>query len=151
MLQNLFQRFSLNQEDAAPVSTAKNTKKAHEALRGLAARTTSQEDLFAAIAKFRDQSANLQAIDILSGRMPKFMYFSHYDRMSGELSINKLNSNKANGVKIDSGDQVFLDFLEYAGTNLGFGGDDAIRRAECQMRGRSAQDYRPDFRILDPE
>ncbi len=118
VLQNLFGRFALNQEDAAPVSTAKTTKKVHEALQGLSARSPSQENLFAAIAKFRDQSATLHVIDILSARMPKFMYFSHYDRMSGELSINKLNTDKANNVKIENGDQVFLDFLEYAGTTL---------------------------------
>lgn len=118
VLQNLFKRFALNAEDAAPVSTAKTSKKAHEALQGLATRTPSQEGLFAAVAKFRDQSAQLHAIDLLLARMPKFMYFSHYDRMSGELSINKLNTDKQSGVAITSGDRVFLDFLEYAGTTL---------------------------------
>ena len=46
------------------------------------------------------------------------MYFSHYDRMSGELSIDKLNTDTQSGIAITSGDRVFLDFLEYAGTTL---------------------------------
>ncbi len=50
--------------------------------------------------------------------MPKFMYFSHYDRMSGELSINKLNADRQNNKEMSSGDRVFIDFLEYSGTTL---------------------------------
>src|SRR5690606_33587506 len=68
------------------------------------------------------------AIDILSDRTPKFMYFSHYDRMSGELSINKLNEDKQNGRPMSSGDRVFLDFLEYAGTTL----DDLVKTAQFE-------------------
>ena len=37
--------------------------------------------------------------------------------MSGALSINKLNEDKSQD-RIDEGDRIFLDFLEYAGTTL---------------------------------
>jgi predicted ATP-dependent endonuclease of OLD family len=117
-LQNLYKRFGLNVEDAAPLSAARTTQKAAEALEGLTSRTPSQESLLTAIMGFRGKSAYLHAIDILETRTPKFMYFSHYDRMSGELSINKLNADKKNNVPIANGDRVFLDFLEYAGTTL---------------------------------
>ena len=103
MLQNLFKRFALTDRDTAPVSAAGTTEEVHEVLQGLASRTPSQQGVFAAIGKFRGQSAILHAIDLVNARMPKFMYFSHYDRMSGELSINKWNTDKANGVKIESG------------------------------------------------
>lgn len=116
--QNAVKKHGLNADEAAAISTARTTQKAAEALQGLAERTVNQESLFTAIGKFRKNSAYLRAIDILSARMPQFMYFSHYDRMSGELSINKLNTDKQNGLPIASGDRVFLDFLEYAGTTL---------------------------------
>lgn len=118
VFQNLVKAHGLNADEAAAISTAKTTQKAAEALQGLAERTTNQESLLTAIGKFRKNSAYLRAIDILSARMPRFMYFSHYDRMSGELSINKLNTDKQSGTPMDSGDRVFLDFLEYAGTTL---------------------------------
>ena len=70
-----------------------------------------------AIEQYRDASAAKAAIDILNARIPRFLYFSHYDRMSGEMSINKLSEDKGQG-QISEGDQVFLDFLEYAGTTL---------------------------------
>jgi predicted ATP-dependent endonuclease of OLD family len=117
-LENLVERFALNAEESAVIGAAKSTEKASEALRALATRTPSQEGLLAAIIKFRNHSAHYRTIDILSARTPKFMYFSHYDRMSGELSIDKLNTDKQSGIAITSGDQVFLDFLEYAGTTL---------------------------------
>ena len=79
--------------------------------------TESQSELLAAIEGLRESEATLGAIDILSRRMPRFLYFSHYDRMSGEISINQLNRDQSNG-NVNEGDQVFLDFLEYAGTNL---------------------------------
>ena len=118
ILRNLIERFSLNAEEAAPISAAITTEKVHEALSVLGSRSAAQESLLTTIGKFREYSAELQAIDILSARTPKFMYFSHYDRMSGELSINKLNQEKSQGVETSSGDRVFLDFLEYAGTTL---------------------------------
>lgn len=115
---NLYKIFSLDEDEAAPLSNAKTTEKIHEALTGLASRTTNQEQLMVAISKFRKNRAVLKAIDLISSRMPKFMYFSHYDRMSGALSIEKVNQDKQNGTEMASGDRVFLDFLEYAGTTL---------------------------------
>ncbi|WP_315805031.1 AAA family ATPase [Bradyrhizobium sp. SZCCHNS3002] len=108
----------LTEEDAAPISAAKTTAKVYEALAGITSRTPSQESMIAIIGKWRQHRAVLRAIDILSARMPKFMYFSHYDRMSGALSVNQLNQDKQNGALLSSGDRVFLDFLEYAGTTL---------------------------------
>lgn len=63
-----------------------------------------------------------------SNSTPKFMYFSHYDRMSGELSIKKLNDDNQNSRPMSSGDRVFLDFLEYAGTTL----DDLVKTTQFE-------------------
>jgi energy-coupling factor transporter ATP-binding protein EcfA2 len=114
---NLLATAALTPEESAPVSAAKTIKKVADALRVLATRTPAQEKLLAAIGRFRTDSPYAHAIDILYPRMPQFMYFSHYDRMSGELSINKLAEDKAAN-RISSGDKVFLDFLEYARTTL---------------------------------
>lgn len=111
-IEHLVAHHELTDEDRAVLGTASTTKKAAEALESLASRTAPQQGLLDTIIKFRKKSATLKAIDILSNRAPKFMYFSHYDRMSGELSINKLNEEKQNSRPISSGDRVFLDFLE---------------------------------------
>ncbi len=72
----------------------------------------------AEIATYRDGRPTLVAIDVLHKRQPKFFYTSHYDRMSGEISVVKLQDDKQHGRKVSPGDQIFLDFLEYAGTSI---------------------------------
>ena len=69
------------------------------------------------IKEYRKQNAVLAAIDILSGRMPSFVYFSHYSRMSGEVSINQYRED-VNDDNVSDGDKVFSDFLSFAGTNI---------------------------------
>jgi energy-coupling factor transporter ATP-binding protein EcfA2 len=70
------------------------------------------------ISTYRDGRPTLAAIDVLHKRQPKFFYTSHYDRMSGEISVVKLQDDKQHGRKVSPGDQIFLDFLEYAGTSI---------------------------------
>jgi hypothetical protein len=118
VLEGLVKRYSLNKEERGGLGGAKSTSKAAGALEALSERTERQNEMLAAIKKFRDGSAHCRAIDILNPRTPKFLYFSHYDRMSGALSINQLNADKNAGKPIDNGDRVFLDFLEYAGTTI---------------------------------
>lgn len=127
-LQYLVTSYRLTDEDCAILGTVSTTEKAAEALESLGSRTGPQQSLLDAINKFRSKSGYLHTIDILSARTPKFMYFSHYDRMSGELSINKLNDDNRNNRPITSGDRVFLDFLEYAGTTL----DDLINTTQFE-------------------
>src|SRR5690606_2798083 len=107
-----------NKEERSCIGNTKTTARAVSALEAVAERTDRQKELLEALKKFRKNSAQCKAIDILSPRTPKFLYFSHYDRMSGALSINQLNADKKAGKPIDNGDRVFLDFLEYAGTTI---------------------------------
>lgn len=69
------------------------------------------------IGKFRGNSARFAAIDLLAKRMPKFLYFASYDRMDGTVHAQTLAKRKANNT-LTRGDEVFLAFLEYAGTSL---------------------------------
>lgn len=118
VLAHLIKRFALNAEERAPLKSTNNTSIAAKALEAISDRSERQNQLYEAIKKFRKNSEYLRAIDILHARAPKFLYFSHYDRMSGQVSIQRMQKDKAEGRGISSEDQVFLDFLEYAGTNL---------------------------------
>lgn len=114
----LIENHGLSADERAALATARSTYSAAKTLEALETRSAGQQSLFEVISAFRGLSAHSRAIDLLEPRMPRFMYFSHYDRMSGELSINKLNRDKEQSRPISSGDRVFLDFLEYAGTTL---------------------------------
>ncbi|HUB43685.1 MAG TPA: AAA family ATPase [Acetobacteraceae bacterium] len=115
---NLIKRFSLNKDERSPIAAAKTTQDAVTRLQDLQSPTEHQNQLLSAIRDFRDGSAMLKAVDVLNERTPKFLYFSHYDRMSGELSINRLIAQRQSKAQIAEGDRVFLDFLEYSGTTL---------------------------------
>ncbi|MCG7518443.1 ATP-dependent endonuclease [Ruegeria sp. Ofav3-42] len=117
VLQRLIGRFDLSKDEAAPISDAATTVQAAGLLEELEEPTEAQSEMLQAIQKYRDNSAILKAIDILNPLTPRFLYFSHYDRMAGALAINKLKQDQQQD-NVEEGDQVFLDFLEYAGTTL---------------------------------
>jgi predicted ATP-dependent endonuclease of OLD family len=109
------QRFNATEGNC--VKNSNNTQAAYNALQALENKTEKQQALIGKIEEYRKHSANLAAIDILAPLAPKFLYFSHYDRMSGQVSIEKLKNDRQNKTLSDE-DRVFLDFLEYAGTTL---------------------------------
>ncbi|BBF68825.1 AAA family ATPase [Sphingomonas bisphenolicum] len=127
-LDHLISHHQLTSDDRAALNNATTALRAAALLEALSARSEAQQALLDAIKKFRSNSVSLRIIDILYPRMPKFMYFSHYDRMSGEMSINKLNEDRQNSRPMPSGDRVFLDFLEYAGTTL----DDLVKTKQFE-------------------
>jgi predicted ATPase len=86
-------------------------------LKGQAERTPSQEAVFKKIEAFRDKDPSLAAIDILSKRMPTFLYFSSYSLMKGDISIEQIVKDRQEGRR-DEGDELFAEFLSYSGTSL---------------------------------
>lgn len=115
---HLVETHGLTTDERTQLAGSNTTLRVAALLEQADARSDGQQALLDAIKGFRKSDASLRAIDILSARMPRFMYFSHYDRMSGEVSINKIARDRSNGIEMASGDRVFLDFLEYAGTTL---------------------------------
>jgi predicted ATP-dependent endonuclease of OLD family len=69
------------------------------------------------IEQFRAHNVVNAAQDILTKRMPKFLYFTNYDRMDGDVSIEQIKQNIQKGM-LKPGEKVFLAFLEFAGTSL---------------------------------
>ncbi len=88
-----------------------------ELLAGREKNTEKHNSLLEKIKAYRDGDPSQKVIDILKTRLPKFLYFSHYDRMSGKISVNQLEQDKQQNT-VSEGDSVFLDFLEFAGTGL---------------------------------
>lgn len=86
-------------------------------LNGLAEKTEAQTATIKKIQGFRDQRVALAAIDFISARMPTFLYFSSYSLMNGDISIEKIVDDRAHSRR-NEGDELFVEFLEYAGTTL---------------------------------
>jgi len=107
----------LTSDESAPLKESKTTQDLKAKLSGIEGRTSNQEALLSRLNTFRDGSAIKKGIDLIDHSVPKFFYASHYDRMSGEISTNKLSTDRSNNT-VTIGDRIFLDFLELAGTSL---------------------------------
>ena len=88
------------------------------ALDAIAEPTEKHNALKARISKYRDGNIFKHGIDLISDLVPTFFYASHYDRMSGQVSVDALVRQRQNGQPLDIGDEIFLSFLELAGTSL---------------------------------
>ncbi|MDP1916424.1 MAG: AAA family ATPase [Myxococcales bacterium] len=65
---------------------------------------------------FKRGKAGLAAVDILSERMPKFVFFSQYDRMLGQVSLEEVSQHEAQGT-LSQDERVFLAFLALVGAS----------------------------------
>ena len=117
VLENMLTKHALDAPDRNALHGVTDGPSADKALSGLAEKTPKQEALLQDIKKCRESSFSKGVIDVLSARQPKFFFTSHFERMSGMVSIQKLQQDKQNKT-VSVGDQIFLAFLEYAGTTL---------------------------------
>lgn len=117
VLENMLSKHGLNATERNALHGVTDGPAADKALMGLAERTPKQEALLQDIKKCRESNFTNGLVDVLSARQPKFFFTSHFERMSGMVSIQKLQQDKQNNT-VSVGDKIFLAFLEYAGTTL---------------------------------
>lgn len=117
VLENMLSKHGLDATERNALHGVTDGPGAVKALSGLAQRTPKQEALLQEIKKCRGSSFVHAIIDLLSPRQPKFFFTSHFERMSGMVSIQKLQQDKQNNT-VSVGDKIFLAFLQYAGTTL---------------------------------
>ena len=136
-LSHLIKHHALDDTERAVLLDAKDARQAEEVLSNLPDRTAAQEELFQDIRSCRDLNFTLAVYDLLGPRMPKFFFTSHFERMSGEISIEQLQLDRQAG-ELKPGDQIFLDFLAYAGTTpeeLAAADKREALKAQCEAAG----------------
>lgn len=116
-LNGLQTKYKLLPDELAALDSARTLREAHALVSAVPEKSSTQQALLQALSECRDLSATLATIDVLVKRLPKFFYTSHYERMSGEVALTKLAEDKQSD-HVSPGDQIFLDFIEYAGTSL---------------------------------
>jgi predicted ATP-dependent endonuclease of OLD family len=115
--QHLFSACQLSAEQKQELAILETTKDISKTLAAKGELPAALKNLQAKIQAYREQDAELHAIDVLHKRLPRMMYFSNYDRMSGQLSIDAVRQTLKEK-NVTPGDQVFLDFLAFAGTSI---------------------------------
>ena len=110
----------LSAGESHELQAATTSDEVRKKLEGLPERTEAQDGLLNRLNGYPGKNVLGKAISILAQNLPKFMYFAHYDRMVGQIRIDTFQARQIGqgGPPVEVGEQVFLDFLEYAGTSL---------------------------------
>jgi predicted ATP-dependent endonuclease of OLD family len=113
-LDHLIQTHKLEDVEKVALKTATDCASAVELLTELPQRSSKLDEL---LEQLRGYKRGFW--DPITGpiKPPKFFYTSHFDRMSGEISLNQLAADRQHD-RIKPSDKIFLDFLEYAGTTV---------------------------------
>jgi predicted ATP-dependent endonuclease of OLD family len=119
-VKNLMAMERLDQEEQEPLLGAVDSKSLLEALDSIDEPTNKQEKLLERLNGFPGKTITGAVLAILQPNLPKFLYSSHYDRMVGQLRLDTYQARKQGQAlpPISPGEQVFIDFLEYAGTSI---------------------------------
>ncbi|MFJ2758799.1 ATP-dependent nuclease [Nocardioides sp. NPDC087217] len=102
---------------AAAAEAAQTVGELVAALEAMEGPTAESQTVVARVGNWRRGDPTLEAIDILNGRRPKFVYFGDYDTMPGKVSIPRLIA-KRDTDEMTRGEQALLALLAIAGVKL---------------------------------
>ena len=117
ILNHLLDELDLPTPDKTKVESASTVNDLVDALRNIESTTPTATATLEKIESWRDNDPVLAAIDILSERRPKFVYFGDYDVMPGKVSIPRLISHRDND-ELERGEEALLALLSMAGVEL---------------------------------
>ena len=80
--------------------------------------TKGERKILERIAEFRDHSPSMEAIDILSERLPRFLYFPTYGTLPGKISAEEIARKAQSEEEQSEADRLFLALVALAGTNV---------------------------------
>ena len=113
---------NLNAAEQAQLRSPLNSKELWHVLTALSSPSHKQAALLDKFDSYPGKSVAGKVYSILRRSLPKFMYFSTYDRMAGEVQIEQLQTRLADGSLMSNpelrGDRLFNEFIEYAGVSL---------------------------------
>ena len=120
ILNGLYTRFQLDElEYRAVLSKVKNTTDLIGTLNKLSPPSERHQKLKAHMDA--QGSASAQVGKVVQAMLPKFMYFSSYDRMAGAIQLEQtreLTANQQINADTYRGIRLFAEFLDYAGVSI---------------------------------
>lgn len=118
-LEFLYSKFALDESERSVLASAKSTTDLIDILAKVASPTAKHKELQAYLAKHG--SVTGQVNTLITALLPKFMYFSSYDRMEGAIQIEHtkeiIDSGKL-AAEENRGIRLFVEFLEFAGVPI---------------------------------
>ena len=129
VVEHLVGSFELSRDDQRAIQGIGTLADLHQRLSEMESRSDRLHELMVAvISGFDNYSAHETAARRLQTRLPKFVYFSEYLRMPGQIAVNHLRS-RLESDNLDDGDRVFLALLDTIGRSV----DDLERIDQHEM------------------
>ncbi|NQW11169.1 MAG: AAA family ATPase, partial [Alphaproteobacteria bacterium] len=108
--------------EKSQVGAPRTSGELREKLKTLAPTNPKHKALLTKIETYPKHEILRKARELLETDLPKFMYFSSYDRMSATVHLPNLSVTAENKTLFSDdnlrGDRLFLEFLEFAGIGL---------------------------------
>ena len=118
-LKFLYSKFVLDAPERSALASATTSSELIEVLKKLPSPTAKHQALSQHLAT--NGNVTTQVEKFILGGIPKFMYFSSYDRMDGAIQLDTTRQLIGDGrILTESyrGTRLFMDFLEYAGVSM---------------------------------
>ena len=118
-LERLYSKFALDAPERSVLKSVSTTSELIKALRELPSPTAKHQELQDYVAAKGTVPAQLSSL--VMKMLPRFMYFSSYDRMDGAIQLEQTNALIASGeITQDEyrGARLFGEFLDYAGVSI---------------------------------
>ncbi len=115
----LYSKFALDAPEPSVLAASGTTSEVIDALGKLASPTPKHQQLSDYLKKHGTVTS--QVHKIIRDLLPKFMYFSSYDRMDGAIQLEHTQQLIANGELQHEqfrGARLFVEFLQYAGVSI---------------------------------
>lgn len=116
-VRHLLNRFGITSDDISNIAELETLADLALEINNVEIRSSQISQLEKSLSGYPEHSVDRATEAILEKYTPKFLYSSHYDRMSGQININTLRKHISNN-KVSESDRIFLDFLEFAGTSI---------------------------------
>ncbi len=119
-VQHLMTTHQLSAAEREPLEAVDTSDDLRNILEKMDSRTERQTNVMQALKALPSQNIRGAITARLKTYLPEFMYFSYYDRMVGQIRLDTFPLRRAGQAlpPVETGEQVFLDFLEYAGTSI---------------------------------
>ncbi|MDL2406951.1 AAA family ATPase [Rhizobium calliandrae] len=118
-LEFLYTKFELDSSERSVLASATTTSELIDVLSKITSPTENHKKLKAYLDK--NGAVTTHVGRLIMSILPKFMYFSSYDRMEGAIQLEQTRQYIADGqIKNDAhrGARLFAEFLDYAGVSI---------------------------------
>ena len=118
VLSNLADRHKLTDAARKRLLETKQLDAAIAALKASGPTTKGEKALLDEVGEYRNERVALGVIDVLSPRVPKFLYFPDYESLPGRVAVNELAPKLENDQPLDMGEKLFVALLSLVGTTV---------------------------------